>query len=161
MATLPLHSVTAVKVSERNVTRTIVSSTRPILSSASSLVGNSVARRANVKSLSFPAPQSLLGERHALSAIVAPSAVARFSGLRGLPASKSGKRTKWQQYTEGPAKEARLRVVQMALSEIPEGRQGLYDPSMDKDACGVGFIAELSAVPTRQTVRMSFICLEA
>ncbi|CAI5947279.1 unnamed protein product [Closterium sp. NIES-64] len=29
---------------------------------------------------------------------------------------------------------------------------GLYDPALDSDACGVGFVAELSKIPTRKTV---------
>ena len=36
-------------------------------------------------------------------------------------------------------------------SEVPEA-QGLFNPENDKDACGVGFVAELSKEPTRQTV---------
>ncbi|KAL3701002.1 hypothetical protein R1sor_019024 [Riccia sorocarpa] len=75
----------------------------------------------------------------------------RFSGLRKLSPRKAKKLQQWLQYTEGPGREAQLRV-QMALSKVPEGQQGLYDPSMDKDSCGVGFVAELSAEPTRSTV---------
>lgn len=45
----------------------------------------------------------------------------------------------------------RRRGVVMNLSQIPEAR-GLYDPAMDKDACGVGFVAELTSKPTRKTV---------
>jgi hypothetical protein len=41
----------------------------------------------------------------------------------------------------------------MALSQIPSGPLGLYDPSFDKDSCGVGFVAELSAIPSRKTVK--------
>jgi glutamate synthase (NADPH/NADH) len=39
-----------------------------------------------------------------------------------------------------------------SMSRIPKGNTGLYDPSMDRDSCGVGFIAELSAQPSRKTV---------
>lgn len=39
-----------------------------------------------------------------------------------------------------------------SMSKIPQGNTGLYDPSMDRDSCGVGFIAELSAEPSRKTV---------
>eukprot|EP00850_Spirogloea_muscicola_P024857 SM001644S02447 [mRNA] locus=s1644:39:1629:- [translate_table: standard] len=39
----------------------------------------------------------------------------------------------------------------MALSQVPPKR-GLYDPALDQDACGVGFVAELSKVPNRKTV---------
>ncbi|KFM26658.1 Glutamate synthase [NADH], amyloplastic [Auxenochlorella protothecoides] len=36
-------------------------------------------------------------------------------------------------------------------SAIPEA-QGLFDPANDRDACGVGFVAELSKKPSRATV---------
>ena len=36
-------------------------------------------------------------------------------------------------------------------SDVPES-QGLFNPDNDKDACGVGFVAELSKVPNRKTV---------
>lgn len=36
-------------------------------------------------------------------------------------------------------------------SAVPEA-QGLFDPNNDKDACGVGFVAELSKQPSRKTV---------
>lgn len=39
-------------------------------------------------------------------------------------------------------------------SDVPES-QGLFDPANDRDACGVGFVAELSKVPTRKTVKDS------
>eukprot|EP00850_Spirogloea_muscicola_P006153 SM000029S10448 [mRNA] locus=s29:251852:264982:+ [translate_table: standard] len=42
-------------------------------------------------------------------------------------------------------------IVAMALSQVPPKR-GLYDPALDQDACGVGFVAELSKVPNRKTV---------
>ena len=29
---------------------------------------------------------------------------------------------------------------------------GLYDPANEKDACGIGFIADLTRTPTRSTV---------
>lgn len=37
------------------------------------------------------------------------------------------------------------------------GDMGLYDPSFDKDSCGVGFVAELSAQPNRKIVSISTI----
>ncbi|EHA8586599.1 glutamate synthase 1 [Cocos nucifera] len=40
----------------------------------------------------------------------------------------------------------------MSLSQVPEKALGLYDASFDKDSCGVGFIAELSAEYSRKTV---------
>lgn len=39
-----------------------------------------------------------------------------------------------------------------SMSKIPQTNLGLYDPAMDRDSCGVGFIAELSAEPGRKTV---------
>jgi glutamate synthase (NADPH/NADH) len=38
------------------------------------------------------------------------------------------------------------------MSKIPESSIGLYDPSFERDSCGVGFIAELSGDPSRKTV---------
>ena len=43
------------------------------------------------------------------------------------------------------------RLVCDAHSAIPEAR-GLYDPANDKDACGVGFVGELSKKESRRTV---------
>lgn len=37
-------------------------------------------------------------------------------------------------------------------SAVPEPR-GLFNPANDKDACGVGFVAELSKKPSRRTVQ--------
>ena len=31
-------------------------------------------------------------------------------------------------------------------------KQGLYDPELEKDACGVGFIAQIKGVPSHQIV---------
>ncbi|XP_027103579.1 glutamate synthase 1 [NADH], chloroplastic isoform X1 [Coffea arabica] len=58
----------------------------------------------------------------------------------------------WQ--TDGPGRPPKLRVFQLrsALSQIPEKPLGLYDPSFDKDSCGVGFVAELSGESSRKTV---------
>ncbi|KAJ6411038.1 hypothetical protein OIU84_007732 [Salix udensis] len=57
----------------------------------------------------------------------------------------------WQ--SDGPGKEPKLRVVvRSALSGVPEKPLGLYDPSFDKDSCGVGFVAELSGDSSRKTV---------
>eukprot|EP00963_Diacronema_lutheri_P006323 scaffold544_cov320-Pavlova_lutheri.AAC.37 len=39
-----------------------------------------------------------------------------------------------------------------AHSEVPEA-MGLYDPAMDRDACGVGFVGELSKKETHATVQ--------
>lgn len=56
--------------------------------------------------------------------------------------------------SEGPGRDPKLRVmmVRSALSLVPEKPLGLYDPSFDKDSCGVGFVAELSGESSRKTV---------
>lgn len=57
----------------------------------------------------------------------------------------------WQ--SDGPGKSPKLRVVvRSALSGVPEKPLGLYDPSFDKDSCGVGFVAQLSGESSRKTV---------
>ncbi|KAL2540246.1 Glutamate synthase 1 [NADH] [Abeliophyllum distichum] len=53
--------------------------------------------------------------------------------------------------TDGPGRAPKL-VVKNALSQVPEKPLGLYDPSFDKDSCGVGFVAELSGESSRKTV---------
>ncbi|GLJ36844.1 hypothetical protein SUGI_0743640 [Cryptomeria japonica] len=72
------------------------------------------------------------------------------------PLVSASRRMQYVWRSEGPGRQARLRhcrkVRAMALSEVPSGRLGLYDPSMDKDSCGVGFVADLSSRPTRKTV---------
>lgn len=56
--------------------------------------------------------------------------------------------------SDGPGRYPKLRVVgpSMSFSQVPEKPLGLYDPSLDKDACGVGFVADLSGVYSRKTV---------
>ncbi|EPS62791.1 hypothetical protein M569_11998, partial [Genlisea aurea] len=55
--------------------------------------------------------------------------------------------------SDGPARDPKLRlVVRNALSLVPDKPLGLYDPSFDKDSCGVGFVAELSGESSRKTV---------
>eukprot|EP01025_Chloroclados_australasicus_P031120 TRINITY_DN3140_c1_g1_i4.p1 TRINITY_DN3140_c1_g1~~TRINITY_DN3140_c1_g1_i4.p1 ORF type:complete len:2248 (+),score=229.22 TRINITY_DN3140_c1_g1_i4:145-6744(+) len=44
-----------------------------------------------------------------------------------------------------------LRIVGMAHSQVPSAK-GLFDPTNDKDACGVGFVGELSKVPSRACI---------
>ncbi|OEL30733.1 Glutamate synthase 2 [NADH], chloroplastic [Dichanthelium oligosanthes] len=47
-----------------------------------------------------------------------------------------------------------------SMSKVPESSIGLYDPSLDRDSCGVGFIAELSAEPSRKTIDDAIEMLE-
>ncbi|XP_058206159.1 glutamate synthase 1 [NADH], chloroplastic-like isoform X2 [Rhododendron vialii] len=73
----------------------------------------------------------------------------RFYGLQ----SCGGERRLHLWQSEGPCRDPKLRVVvRSALSQVPEKPLGLYDPSFDKDSCGVGFVAELSAQMSRKTV---------
>lgn len=57
----------------------------------------------------------------------------------------------WQ--SGGPGRLPQLKLaVRSAFSGVPEKPMGLYDPAMDKDSCGVGFVAELSGQSSRKTV---------
>ncbi|KAG5533868.1 hypothetical protein RHGRI_027909 [Rhododendron griersonianum] len=78
--------------------------------------------------------------------------VSRLYGTR-LRAS-GGERLLHVWKSEGPGRDPKLRVmmVRSALSLVPEKPLGLYDPSFDKDSCGVGFVAELSGESSRKTV---------
>lgn len=59
--------------------------------------------------------------------------------------------------SDGPGRSPKLKVVvRSALSSLPEKRLGLYDPSFDKDSCGVGFVAELSGESNRKTVSTKY-----
>lgn len=56
--------------------------------------------------------------------------------------------------TDWSGRSQKLRfVVKNAMSQVPEKPLGLYDPSFDKDSCGVGFVAELSGESSRKTVQ--------
>ncbi|RZR88445.1 hypothetical protein BHM03_00016026 [Ensete ventricosum] len=46
---------------------------------------------------------------------------------------------------------ATARSPSTSMSELPEKPMGLYDPSFEKDSCGVGFIAELSGEYSHKT----------
>ena len=77
----------------------------------------------------------------------------KFLGTR-LRGSGSERLHFWQ--SDGPGRAPKLRVVvRSALSGVPEKPLGLYDPSFDKDSCGVGFVAELSGDSSRKTVRFN------
>ncbi len=41
----------------------------------------------------------------------------------------------------------------------PPKAQGLYDPAFEHDACGVGFVADMSGVPSRAVVDQALQCL--
>ncbi|XP_078431625.1 NADH-dependent glutamate synthase 1 isoform X2 [Wolffia australiana] len=74
---------------------------------------------------------------------------------------RAGERShQWR--SAGPGQYPKLRVVRqsMSFSQVPEKNLGLYDPSLDKDACGVGFVAELSGQYNRKTVADAVEMLE-
>ncbi|KAL5568342.1 hypothetical protein UlMin_024917 [Ulmus minor] len=74
----------------------------------------------------------------------------KFFGSR-LRASGSERCHLWR--SDGPGRSPKLRVVvRSGFSAVPEKPLGLYDPSFDKDACGVGFVAELSGESSRKTI---------
>ena len=83
----------------------------------------------------------------------------RFAGLRrDAPPKRLQQRQQqewWQLTDRSYARGLGLKPVLAGLSGVPEGNLGLYDPSLDKDACGVGFVAELSAKPNRKIVSVS------
>lgn len=84
----------------------------------------------------------------------------RFTGLRREAPLKLSAREKlqqkqqsWLRFPDGAhVRGLGLKPVLAGLSGVPEGNLGLYDPSFDKDSCGVGFVAELSAKPNRKIV---------
>lgn len=79
-------------------------------------------------------------------------AVSLESQFLGAKLRASERVQRWR--IDGPGRSPKLRVVSpsMALSQVPEKPLGLYDPSFDKDSCGVGFVAELSGEYSRKTV---------
>ncbi|HEY0566517.1 MAG TPA: glutamate synthase central domain-containing protein, partial [Xanthobacteraceae bacterium] len=54
--------------------------------------------------------------------------------------------------TAAPAVDARLRFKDSADPGVPAS-QGLYDPALDKDSCGVGFIADIKGRKSHQIVQ--------
>ena len=64
---------------------------------------------------------------------------------------------------EGPAEVAAKRADSASPSPSNDGlpaAQGLYHPSNERDACGVGFIADLSNKPSHQTIKDGLFMLE-
>ncbi len=54
--------------------------------------------------------------------------------------------------------EAQPAVRSEALS-APPAAQGLYDPAFEHDSCGVGFVADMSGVPSRSVIDQALKCL--
>ena len=86
----------------------------------------------------------------------------RKGGIRELSKCSKTEKTRliklpwWQSPRQRSARatETSRLVVRAGLSAVPERNLGLYDPGFDKDGCGVGFIAKLSAEPSREIVRL-------
>ncbi|AQK88282.1 Glutamate synthase 1 [NADH] chloroplastic [Zea mays] len=79
--------------------------------------------------------------------------------LRGAPLPAAQRRPRALPWAERAARRhgggsvvAAAAAGVRSMSKLPQGDTGLYDPSMDRDSCGVGFIAELSAEPSRKTI---------
>jgi len=86
-----------------------------------------------------------------------PVRVTKFLGTRLRSSGKwlgSERLHVWK--SEGPLRRPKLRVVvRSGMSTVPKKPLGLYDPAMDKDSCGVGFVAELSGEGNRNTVSLT------
>ncbi|CAA7030919.1 unnamed protein product [Microthlaspi erraticum] len=75
------------------------------------------------------------------------------SPFMGTRLRRSGSETLQFWRSDGPGRSPKLKtVVRSSFSAVPEKPLGLYDPSFDKDSCGVGFVAELSGEASRKTV---------
>ncbi|VFQ99224.1 unnamed protein product [Cuscuta campestris] len=111
------------------------------------LVAPSPTRRSLVSRLPLG-----VGARKATGRRTGCSVSKRFSGTTAeLRPLGSHRLQLWQSDRRCRAPKLRL-VVRSSLSQVPEKPLGLYDPSYDKDSCGVGFVAELSGQSSRKTV---------
>ncbi|CAH8389411.1 unnamed protein product [Eruca vesicaria subsp. sativa] len=110
----------------------------------------------------FPA-RSLRRDSTSVSQLCLASGVSRRTGrcsvknpekpFVGTRIRRSGSDTLQLWRSDGPGRSPKLRtVVRSSFSGVPEKPLGLYDPSFDKDSCGVGFVAELSGETSRKTV---------
>ncbi|KAL6123089.1 hypothetical protein ACLB2K_075612 [Fragaria x ananassa] len=96
-------------------------------------------------------PIARLGTGRATARSASKAIAKKFFGTRLRAAAGSERLHLWR--SEGPGRSPKLRVVvRSMLSAVPEKPQGLYDPKMDKDSCGVGFVAELSSESSRKTI---------
>uniref|UniRef100_A0A804LML5 glutamate synthase (ferredoxin) n=1 Tax=Zea mays TaxID=4577 RepID=A0A804LML5_MAIZE len=69
-------------------------------------------------------------------------------------------RTEERVVPRAPHAAARDAEVVRPLSKLPNSSIGLYDSSFERDACGVGFVAELSGDYKRETVNDAIEMLE-
>jgi glutamate synthase (NADH) len=72
--------------------------------------------------------------------------------LEGSGFLGGGHRTEERVAPRAPHAAARDAEVVRPLSKLPNSSIGLYDSSFERDACGVGFVAELSGDYKRETV---------
>jgi len=120
----------------------------------SSSISFSTLKVPSVRTIPCETQKSLFNARCAVR-------VSRFLGTRLRSSGKwlgSERLHVWK--SEGPLRTPKLRVVvRSGMSTVPKKPLGLYDPAMDKDSCGVGFVAELSGEGNRKTVSATFPCL--
>jgi len=89
------------------------------------------------------------------------NAAAERTSFFGAPVRRSGSERLQLWQSDGPGRDPKLRVVvRSTFSQVPEKPLGLYDPSYDRDSCGVGFVAELSGESSRKTVRIELNLIE-
>lgn len=111
----------------------------------------------------FPA-RSLRRDSTSVSQLAVASGVSRRGScsvknpFMGTRIKRSGSETLQLWRSDGPGRSPKLRtVVKSSFSGVPEKPMGLYDPSFDKDSCGVGFVAELSGETSRKTVAFTVL----
>lgn len=96
-----------------------------------------------------------LGRRTPLPSTMTAAGSA-FTG-RSLVTAAVATTAQWRPVAAGRGN--RLDVSCMAHNATPPA-QGLFDPANDKDACGVGFVGELSKTPKRSVVTDSLQMLQ-
>lgn len=93
-------------------------------------------------------PSSSFGSRQLLAG-------GKFVGLRKSEVREFAKKRVWGAQSlkqqRNPLQTIQL-TVRAGLSSAPETNLGLYEPTFDKDGCGVGFVAKLSQEPSRDIV---------
>src|SRR5207249_1585859 len=91
------------------------------------------------------------GRENQIGGWVAGAEVLRSPG----EASRGGAFTGASEYLSPghPAVSARLIRTRSIMPNIEPGAQGLYDPSYEHDACGVGFIADLKNRKSHQLIQ--------
>ena len=60
---------------------------------------------------------------------------------------------------EGRPRQQRAQPNKLPFSLMPQQRAGLYDPQQERDACGVGFIANFKSLPTHDLLQNALTML--